>query len=250
MTPVSRYGSTPSGVTIRTSSPTSRPASSTVSASITTSSPACGGSPVRSNGVTSGSHELPIVGAPPPEITSSVCGSITCAKPPTLPSAAATPGNAWTSSRTASGIGFRSWPPPPPPPAATSWNAFSACTTTSVFAKMSPKRSSNAESAVSVRTRVPATNPTPRTIASAVSASRSFLATRLFSAARHISDFQQLHPVEDLLGRRIPHLVHDLAVGEEHDPVGVGGAGRVVSDHHDRLSVVGHRCLEECEQLS
>ena len=94
MTPVSRYGSTPIGVTIRTSSPISRPASSTVSASITTSSSACGGSPVRSNGVVSGSHELPIVGAPPPEITSSVCGSITCAKPPTLPSAAATSGTA------------------------------------------------------------------------------------------------------------------------------------------------------------
>ena len=197
MTPVSRYGSTPSGVTICTSSPISRPASSTVSASITTSSSACGGSPVRSNGVTSGSHELPIVGAPPPEITSSVCGSITCAKPPTLPLAAATSGTASTSARTSSGIGFRSWPPPPPPPAAMSWNAFSACTTTSVFAKMSPNRSSNADSAVSVRTSVPETKPTPRTIARAVSARRTFLARRLFSAARHISGLQRLHPVED-----------------------------------------------------
>ena len=166
MTPVSRYGSTPSGVTIRTSSPSSRdPPPRRCPRRSRPRPSARGGSPVRSNGVTSGSHELPIVGAPPPEITSSVCGSITCAKPPTLPSAAATPGKAWTSARTSSGIGFRSWPPPPPPPAAMSWNAFSACTTTSVFAKMSPNRSSNADSAVSVRTSVPETKPTPRTIA-------------------------------------------------------------------------------------
>ncbi len=72
-----------------------------------------------------------------------------------------------------------------------SWNAFSACTTTSVFAKMSPKRSSNADSAVSVSTSVPETNPTPSTIAIAVRTSRSFLASTLFSAARHISVIPQ-----------------------------------------------------------
>ena len=154
---MSRYGSTPSGVTIRTSSPISRPASSTVSASITTSFSACGGSPVSSKG--DADPTSPIVGAPPPEITSSVCGSITCAAAHTAVRRCHT--------RQRLDIpedllrdGVPLLAPPPPPPAAMSWKAFSACTTTSVFEKMSPKRSSNAESAVSVHER-PRDEPDP-----------------------------------------------------------------------------------------
>ena len=38
-------------------------------------------------------------------------------------------------------------------------------------------------------------------------------------------------------------LVDDLAVGEEHDAVGVAGGDRVVRDHHDRLAeVAAPRC--------
>src|SRR5918911_3050488 len=101
---------------------------------------------------------------------------------------------------------------------------------------MSPNSWSNVAVAVSVSTRVPATNPTPRTTATPVSSSRSFRASRLLIVARHTgSALQRLHAVEDLLGRRVPHLVHDASVGQEDDPVRVRGGRRVVGDHDDGL---------------
>ena len=45
---------------------------------------------------------------------------------------------------------------------------------------------------------------------------------------------EALHPVEHRVGGGVVHLVDDVAVGEEHDPVGVRGGGRVVGD--DRRS--------------
>ena len=139
--------------------------------------------------VTSGSHEFPIVGAPPFWITLPVTGSTIWAKPAMSPSAPLTPGIARTAGRTLSGIGLRSLPPPPPPPpAAPGAKAVFACTTTSVPRYTLPNRSSKLFSAVSVRTNVPAVNPTPSTTAIAVSSSRSLRASRLFTAARSTRD--------------------------------------------------------------
>jgi hypothetical protein len=54
-----------------------------------------------------------------------------------------------------------------------------ARTTTSTLGVVSPKAASAAASAVSISTKVPATAPTPSTIASAVSSSRPLAASRL-----------------------------------------------------------------------
>src|SRR5205085_6991708 len=94
----------------------------------------------------------------------------------------------------------------------------------------------NVELRVSVSTSDPATKPTPSTMASDVSAKRSLWARRLLSVAlnmdgrrkRGLSPLQLLEAVEHLLGRGTAHLGNDLAVVEEHDPVGVAGRGRVV----------------------
>ena len=45
------------------------------------------------------------------------------------------------------------------------------------------------------------------------------------------------------------HLVDDLAVGQEHDPVGVARGAGVVRDHHDRLPEVADRAAHELEDL-
>ena len=39
------------------------------------------------------------------------------------------------------------------------------------------------------------------------------------------------------------------AVGEEHDPVGVGGGHRIVGDHHDGLSHLADRLAHERQDL-
>jgi hypothetical protein len=62
-----------------------------------------------------GDHELPIVGAPPLEITFPVAGSMICASDCTEPSAYWTPDTAFTVGRMLSGTGLSSCPPPPPP---------------------------------------------------------------------------------------------------------------------------------------
>ncbi len=61
-------------------------------------------------------------------------------------------------------------------------------TTTSLPLAISPKSWSNAAFIVSVSTNVPATNPIPSTMESAVSASRSFRAKRLLKVAFHMGD--------------------------------------------------------------
>src|SRR6266513_6161505 len=77
--------------------------------------------------------------------------------------------------------------------------------------------------AVSVRTNVPAVNPTPRTTAMAVSSSRSFRASRLLRAACNTrsSALHRLQVLEHALGCRCQHLVEHAAVGQEHDAVRV-----------------------------
>src|SRR4029079_3223756 len=70
---------------------------------------------------------------------------------------------------------------------------------------------------VSVKTKVPATNATPRTMAKALIAIRRWCASRLFRVARNISGHRGrvrggvrveiLQPVEHPFGRRLEHLV-------------------------------------------
>src|SRR5512133_2720820 len=115
---------------------------------------------------------------------------------------------------------------------------------------MSPKSRSNVAVAVSVSTSVPATNPTPRTTASAVSSSRSLRARRLLIVARSTRLLlQRFHPIEDFLRGRLEHLVDDPPVGEEHDAVGVASGRRVVRHHHDRLPMLVDGVPQEPEEL-
>ena len=58
-----------------------------------------------------------------------------------------------------------------------------------------------------------------------------------------------LHVVEHGVGGRLEHLVDDVAVGQEQDPVGVAGGGRVVGDHDDGLAEFLDRLAQEAEQL-
>lgn len=56
-----------------------------------------------------------------------------------------------------------------------------------------------------------------------------------------------LHEVENGVGRRLEHLVDDVPVGQEQDPVGVAGGGRVVGDHDDRLAELLDGLAQEAE---
>src|SRR6516225_10068005 len=98
---------------------------------------------------------------------------------------------------------------------------------------------------VSVSTNVPEMNVTPSTIASAVSASRSLWASRPLIVTFHTSGPQRPHPLQDRIGGRLVQLAHHGPVGQEDDPVRVGGAPGVVRHHHDRLAEVGDRLPEE-----
>src|SRR5213079_3223580 len=98
---------------------------------------------------------------------------------------------------------------------------------------------------VSVRTNVPEMNVTPRMIASAVSASRSLWASRPLSVTLRMSCPQGPHALEHGIGGRLAELAHHRPVGQEHYPVGVRGAARVVGDHDDGLAEFGHRLLQE-----
>src|SRR5215469_5930371 len=102
---------------------------------------------------------------------------------------------------------------------------------------------------VSVSTYVPEMNVTPRMIASAVSISRSLCASSPLMVTLRMSASQCPHALDDRVGGRFLELAHDGPVGEEHDPVGVGGAARVVGHHHDRLAHVPHRPLQERQQF-
>jgi len=49
--------------------------------------------------------------------------------------------------------------------------------------------------------------------------------------------------------RRLAHLVHDLPIGQENDPVRVARRDRVVGDHDDGLAHLVHRAAHEGEHL-
>src|SRR5579859_2428118 len=101
---------------------------------------------------------------------------------------------------------------------------------------------------VSVRTYVPEMNVTPRTIASAVSTSRSLCASSPLRVTLRTSASQRAHALKHRVGGGLVEFPHDGAVRKEDDPVRVGGAARIVGDHHDRLADFPHRLLQECQQ--
>src|SRR6266700_2724245 len=101
---------------------------------------------------------------------------------------------------------------------------------------------------VSVSTYVPEMNVTPRTIASAVSTSRSLCASSPLMVTLRTSASQGAHALKHRVGGGLVEFAHDGTVRQEDDPVRVGGAARIVGDHHDRLSDVAHRLLQEGQQ--
>src|SRR5437660_11936400 len=106
---------------------------------------------------------------------------------------------------------------------------------------MLPNNVVNVFCRVSVRTNVPEMNVTPSTIASAVNASLSLWASRPLIVTFRMSAPQRSHPLEDRVGGRLVELAHHRPVGQEDDPVGVGGAAGFVRHHHDRLAEFGDR---------
>src|SRR5580700_4271065 len=101
---------------------------------------------------------------------------------------------------------------------------------------MFPKSVSNVRFSVSVSTKVPAMKVTPRTMASAVRASRSLWARSPLTVTRHMSGAHRLDALDDRVRRRLGELADDLAVGEEDDPVRVRSPAGVVGDHDDGLA--------------
>ena len=109
---------------------------------------------------------------------------------------------------------------------------------------------------VSPSTKEPTTKPTPRTMAREVRKTRSLLASRLRRASRRIMPGsgprprrERLHAVEDRLGGRPVHAVHDVAVGEEQHPVGAARRRGLVGDHDDRLAELVGGVAHDVEQL-
>src|SRR6187455_1163603 len=118
------------------------------------------------------------------------------------------------------GTGGRVSTPPPPGPLAGSKGSL-ARTTTSTPLVVSANSSSKTLPSVSVSTKVPAMKATPSTTESDVRTSRDLRANRFRSVTCVMSAAEPLHAVDDVVGGRAHELVHDLAVGEEHDAVGV-----------------------------
>src|SRR4029453_11485456 len=90
---------------------------------------------------------------------------------------------------------------------------------------------------------------TPSMTAMAVSARRSLWGSRPLRVTRPMSAAEDPHALEGRVRGRLTYLVDHPAVGEEHDAVGEGRAVRVVGDHDDRLAHIGHRTLQERQQL-
>jgi hypothetical protein len=60
---------------------------------------------------------------------------------------------------------------------------------------------------------------------------------------------EPLHPLEHKVRGGLAKLVHDPAVGEEDDPVGVARGHRVVGHHHDGLPELVHGAAQELQHL-
>src|ERR1700720_4047164 len=102
---------------------------------------------------------------------------------------------------------------------------------------------------VSVSTYVPEMNVTPRMIASAVSISRSLCASSPLRVTLRMSGSHGPHALEHRIGRGFLKLAHYGPVGQEDDPVRVGGAAWIVGHHDDRLTRFPHRPPQEGQQI-
>src|SRR5688572_11469653 len=161
------------------------------------------------------------------------------------PSAFATPGTARTVSSTEAGTGSRT--------AEMSSTVSTERTSRSTLAVSSVNRLSNVALRLSARMNDPETNATEATIAIPIAIARPIRARSERRASlgmtliRLATDL--LHAVDDLVDGRLRHVVHDLAVGEEHDAVGVGGSVGVVRHHHDRLAEIVDRVAHELQDV-
>src|ERR1700760_2334951 len=106
----------------------------------------------------------------------------------------------------------------------------------------------NAPVIESVRTNVPATSATPRTIATAVRAALSRRVASPLSATRSTA-LQVLHGVDDLVLVGAGEVTDELAVREEEEAIGDGRRLGVVGDHHHRLPHRVDRAPQEGEDL-
>src|SRR3954447_20603537 len=127
---------------------------------------------------------------------------------------------------------------------------------------------------VSVNTNEPATKAVPSNTEMRVRARRTLCARRLrkptfvmglmpsLRSGRRRRDadcslasfarscFEPLHALEDGLRGRAPQLVHDPAVGQEQDPVGVTRRVRIVGDDDDGLAEPVDRLAEDAQHLA
>ena len=158
------------------------------------------------------------VGGPWETITSP-CLSSSVPSELTPPSATATPGTDLTFSSVSAGIvgGTEK----------SDLTAWRPSTATSTPCDVRSNRFLNDSSIVSVKTSVPTTNATPMTTAKPVRTDLSLRESRPRSATL-FTLAHRLHQVEDALGIGAGPVVDDLAVAEDHDPVGDrrGGAAR------------------------
>src|SRR5439155_4777952 len=212
-----------------------------------TSFSAVGPRPARSLTSSSSPVQLaPKRGGPVPGSTLPFLATTRAPSAKTLPWAEATPGTARTLSRTAAGT-FSAWPSP----ACESPTACSPVICTAMLLLMVRNIESNDALIDWVRISAPATAITPSTTAMPDSTSRSLRDSRLFQVACSMSGrpVQALHGVQHSVGGRVAQLVDDRAVGQEDDPVGVGGGVRVVGDHDDGLPVLADRVAQEAQHL-
>src|SRR5262245_53209922 len=220
---------------------------------MTISSSDVGGSPLTRVSVPSSrsSDQLKPSGGPPVGRTTSPSVSMTqMGKPPTVPSAAATPSIDWMSGRMDSGT----FGPVFPPNCPTSKRSLPR-TCRSMPELISENSVPNWALTLSVRTNAPTTNATPSVTETRVSAKRSLWPRRLLSVMRTMGGrtsraAEALHLVEHRVGARIAHLVEDAAVDQEHHTVRARRGAGVVGHHHDRLAELVDRGLHEVEDLA
>src|SRR5690348_14336356 len=101
---------------------------------------------------------------------------------------------------------------------------------------------------VSVSTYVPEMNVTPRTIASAVSTSRSLCASSPLRVTLRTSAAQGAHALKHRVGGGLVEFAHDGTARQEDNPAREGGPARIVGDHNDRLPDSPHRLLQKSQQ--
>src|SRR5262245_306592 len=158
----------------------------------------------------------------------------------TPPSAASTPGVAWTFSSVEAGI-----------VGGASKSALTGCaasTDTSTPFWTRSNRFLNDSLIVSVKTSVPTTKATPMTTAKPVSTERSLRVSSPRSASLDTSG-HRLHQVEHARGVAAVAVVDDLAVVEHDEAAGHRGGHRLVRDHDHRLAELVDGAAQQAEHL-